>query len=240
VVEVYDVSGFFKSQWLDVRGNAKWDIAKWTGAAVIGSAAYLLHKIGRVPDWTLGAGIFVLSLAVFWWATRRNRIANEQPQSQQPPDKAVAVKDLSAKSIDDFYRSYDNVMLREFEDALKNQMEGYPANDRQKYLLRVSATIATIALFENIWLSIFGSQIRVLEGLNKGPIKIDDLRPYYDAATRQQPTFYTNYSFMSWYAFMKGQVLVLEQGDMAALTVRGREFLKFMVSKGHSAEDRKG
>jgi len=54
----------------EISPNAKWDLIKWSGAAMIGVIAYFVHRFHGLPDWTFGIVIFVVALIVFWWATR--------------------------------------------------------------------------------------------------------------------------------------------------------------------------
>jgi hypothetical protein len=61
---------FIKSQWREVSANAKWDIIKYSGAAVIATLGYIIHKLHGLPDWSFGAVLFVIAVIVFWRATR--------------------------------------------------------------------------------------------------------------------------------------------------------------------------
>jgi hypothetical protein len=61
---------FIKSQWREVSANAKWDIIKISGATMIASIGYLIHKCHGLPDWSFGAVLFVVAVIVFWRATR--------------------------------------------------------------------------------------------------------------------------------------------------------------------------
>jgi len=99
--------------------------------------------------------------------------------------------------------------------------------------------VITEGLFEYIWVSIFRSQISALDMLNaKSPpiSKIEELKLYYDSAVSLNPHFYTGYPFTSWLGYIKYWLLVGDRGgDSVYLTVRGREFLKYMAASGKSA-----
>jgi hypothetical protein len=71
--------------------------------------------------------------------------------------------------------------------------------------------------------------------MNSKVLRREKVKTYYDNAARQYPERYANYSFEQWLSYMKGQILILEHpGDTVEITVRGRDFLKYMVHCGYS------
>ena len=96
------------------------------------------------------------------------------------------------------------------------------------------ATVIIVALFDEVWHTIFGSQILALEHLNKAMAKIEDLYPYYQEGLDKRP----QYSFESWFGFLKSNVLIRQEGYNIGITVRGKEFLKYLVNIGRTAKDK--
>jgi hypothetical protein len=92
--------------------------------------------------------------------------------------------------------------------------------------------------FELTWLLIYASQLDALHDLNSGPLKRKQLRPYYDAVAQKFPDAYRQYSFDGWLGFMRTLVLIREDGDMVSLTIRGQEFLKYLIHTQRSAKGR--
>jgi hypothetical protein len=153
---------------------------------------------------------------------------------QPQPTANVQYADVEA-----FYRTYDNHVLADIEALVRTQSDQYaPGDDRERFLVRFHSTVVLIALFEYIFILIFKSQILALHELNRGAIPIDDLHSFYDGAVVQNPAFYAGYSFNQWVSFMRSYALVTDVGPDLAISVRGREFLKYLVETGKSAEDK--
>lgn len=85
---------------------------------------------------------------------------------------------------------------------------------------------------------IYGSQIKALISLNRGAVARAALQKYYNHAATMYPMVYANYSYDSWLAFMRNNVLLREDGGQIAITVRGQAFLTTMVHFGSSETDR--
>lgn len=64
------------------------------------------------------------------------------------------------------------------------------------------------------------------------------MRAFYDAAVEANPHGYANYPFSHWLSFLKSWTLVREDGTALSITVRGREFLKYLVDTGRDADQR--
>lgn len=182
------------------------------------------------PIWLLFAAAVLLILRKIWGS----------PQSKQAQGGGQRVTVLPAADVDEFYRNYDNGLLVEFEDDVRAQSAAYAQGaTRENFLIRLLAVTRIRSIFDFVWLAIYRSQIKALEALNTRPHQVDELKAFYDEAVAQNPSAYERYSFNSWLAFMRSQVLINEQGDMVRISIRGREFLKNMVHLGRSAEDRR-
>jgi hypothetical protein len=130
-------------------------------------------------------------------------------------------------------------MLRETEDAIRATSDKYqPGPDREKFLIRLFASGVLIYLFDMIWFTIFQSQIKALEELNRRALTINEIRSFYDGAAANNPSVFQTYPFESWLTYMRSWLLIL-QGDSIQITIRGKEFLKYLIQKGHAASDRR-
>ncbi len=143
--------------------------------------------------------------------------------------------------MEQFYRTYDNIFLREVEDLVLKQSNQYqPGADRERYLVRYSATILGTAIFEWIWSQIGGSQLRALYALNVKPLTLDDLHRYYDEGKASRPDFYQTYLFEQWLAFLRNAGFIVEAGNNVQITIRAREFLKHLTHYGYDTAARNG
>ncbi len=94
-------------------------------------------------------------------------------------------------------------------------------------------------IYDTIWWTIFRSQILALEALNKRVLRIEEIEEFYKAAARQYPKEYANRSFDLWMKYLMEYSLILEQpANSIGITIRGKDFLKYLVHWGRSANDR--
>ena len=75
-----------KREWQDVKGNAKWDLYKVIGAAVLALGAYLIHRLKYGPDWLPYAVAFILALFVFFWMGSRLTESSSTVRRLKSPD----------------------------------------------------------------------------------------------------------------------------------------------------------
>ncbi len=230
----------WQSHWLDIRGNFKYDLIKkgslFLGALVIAFGGFVVHKLSPIiPDWVPFAVVFVLATVAFFWVSSRL----SKPTSPSPASQTSNTAITPSHNVEDFYRTYDNAILQDFENTIRKESSNYPeGTDRERFLIRSFATALAISAFEFIWVFIYRSQIVMLEALNKNPMKIEQLRPFYDEAAAQNPASYESYPFTSWLAFLKSRLLIRENGDLVHITVLGREFLKYLIHTARAANDR--
>jgi hypothetical protein len=187
-------------------------------------------------SWLSAAGILLGLLA---WHRRRD-ITQENKRSTTQLATMESVKAFD--EMEKFFQGYTSPIIEETEVNIRSRAEKYRGQERKNFLVTTCARLVTVSFSEQIWLLIFGSQLRALEEVNKQPVKIDFLKTYYDAGLQQRPDFYGNgkYSFASWLAFLKHWKLMIEDGDSIAITIRGREFLKYLVHTARYASEKAG
>ena len=205
------------------------------------SAAAMFPGFVMGPTWHFVPLALLVIAGLVWLAGNYAKRGKVHQASSNQQQGVVTSSTGQFQNVDEFYRTYDNVLLRECEDNIRAQSDKYqPGRDREKFLIRFFATTLLTGIFEYIWLLIFRSQLLMLETLNKGQRNIDTLRVFYDAAiTAENTEFYANYSFASWLAFLKTYVPIREEGAVIQLTIRGHEFLKYLVATGRSSDDRR-
>jgi hypothetical protein len=142
---------------------------------------------------------------------------------------------------DELLARFDNALIREQEDSIRQELNNNRVDnptEREKVLVRHLAVAVTYSRFEQVYYTIYGSQIRVLQALNAaGSSHKDNVKAYYDLACLSAPSFYSNYSFDQWLNYMQSRMLLrIDGGDMVSITVFGREFLTFLVQEGRSIE----
>lgn len=140
------------------------------------------------------------------------------------------------RTADDLIRGIeDSELLRLIEQNLAPSLEGLPDGEKIRALMRFFASSLWGYMAMRTYHLIFGSQISALRFLSqRGLIPRNALRPFYEAAATRHQAFYQAYSYDQWLGFMQIHTLVLFEGDSVGITVRGQEFLLFLVRDGLS------
>jgi len=135
--------------------------------------------------------------------------------------------------MEELYRIFDGPMLRETEANVRAQTNVIQPAEREEYLSRMLTMLMVLSIYEMAWINIFGSQLRALNQLNNRMLTHDELRRFYDEGAASLPQLYQNRPFETWLAFLRTSVLVRDEGDRIQITVRGREFLRYVVQSGY-------
>ncbi len=118
-------------------------------------------------------------------------------------------------------------------DALK-QLNVQSDPEKIKVLTKHHASLQIRIAYTEIYYSIFGSQIALLQALNIqiNPVESEFLVSFYDAAKQQYPEVYNSYSFESYINFLKSVGYVNTDQGKYFITFLGRGFLTFLAESG--------
>jgi len=191
----------------------------WPLAIVILGVVFIFvfrQQIGRLLDRTKSVG-------------KGGLRAYDEPQVQAKQPSAIMK----------FLEGYHSPLLLEAETLIDKEVQQRGLTDitEVNLVLRKSlAGFAIILAFERTLNTIFASQVAALAFLNgrSGLTPKSDLRPMFELAVTTYPKLYEGWSLDGWLAYPKAQLLILEQTDGLAITVRGREFLKWRIDEGRS------
>ena len=122
-----------------------------------------------------------------------------------------------------------------FECKLKETLPpGSPA-ERETFLLRGLASMQIAWLLETLNFLIYGSQLVLVDRAKSGPVPLETARGIYEAAESLYPDFYKTYAFEGWLFWLTDVAKLLRQDDVSiVLTDEGREFLKYVITRGYS------
>jgi hypothetical protein len=238
--------GFFSK----TKNALEWmTLAKFVADCVVAAASWkLVKKIMSYfphisPDWASIIAWVVAASVLFLiihWHERKS-----VSQSQGPKGQNVTVSTLSttASPLDVnnvLAKAYNSSLQTDVETNLRNMANNLPPEERDTVMLRFYAVGALSYGYDTIWWTIFRSQILALEGLNKKVLRMEDLKDFYDSAAQQYSNQYAGYSFEQWKSYLMRNTLILDlPGESIGITVRGKDFLKYLVHWGRSASDRK-
>lgn len=185
----------------------------------------------------------VITALVFFWLFREQiggLIARTKKVSRggiEADAQSQAIGAAAASSAaEKLLRESDTVLITEQEELFAQQLDklGFEsAEDRARYLLRQLTVCTILRTFEFTYFLIFGSQIIALQQLNgRDDMTLDDLKPMHDFAAAAYPAVYERFSFEAWFGFLGHSSLVLRDGEDVRITVRGREFLRYLIAAG--------
>ena len=163
----------------------------------------------------------------------RSGIRTSEPPSQEPVD-------MTASSTEKLMKELDSPVLREQEDLINNTLNKLgvkQGTEKEKLLIRYLAATHLALVFEQIYSTIWGSQIYILEHLNEqrqGVTKGDFKTLYYDDAVKKWPNIFVGYSYDAYIDFLKNSNLILEKNGYLLITIRGVEFLQYLTRTGRS------
>ena len=152
-------------------------------------------------------------------------------------EKAAPQVAETRKGVDEFFRTFENPLIVEVEQNISKDLENRLINsppDREKTLIRALASSIIISHFEEIRNSIWASQIYLLRFINSNSEGVDIAiaELVYEKAKSDYPSWFENYLFQGWIAFLSSRILIRQQDSKYFITIRGREFLKYLLDCG--------
>ena len=153
-----------------------------------------------------------------------------------PQSQPAAPTDESA-TVDEFMRSYDNKLLLEQEEVIRADIAARGLADKpelEKLLIRVLAVTQILAHFERTYSVIWDSQLDLLRHLNSQDDGVEDeaVAEYYEAVVDEHPLLKDLEGIDTYLAFLESNNLVARSAGIVAITIVGREFLKWLVESG--------
>lgn len=228
---------WFKKEWEIQWPLIRFEIYRWGGVAAAGSlialGAKLLHSVFKVPDPYLYGSLFVLACVCFaFFASRMPKNENTSPPKQTTEALSkVAQQEMpnTVQQMEDHYNSLDVLFTKHLRDQIVEQIKKVPQGpEREEFVLQGLVALAVTSQMEETWYSIYGSQLKAIELLNTGQVKRDALLPFYIAAAAGWPQTYSKYTFDQLIGWMRTQELIIENGDLVGITIRGHALLGWM------------
>jgi len=149
--------------------------------------------------------------------------------------------DKFSKTATDLLKIYSDSTIKYFENYIK-QATNYDkldtAEKREKELFSYSKIALLVIIFGNIYNTIYGSQIRILQKLNSSNVENKDtIREYYDSAKKMFANVYSNYSYENYLSYLTiSNLIVIEQDGKIIISDFGRDFLKYIVEVRYPLE----
>lgn len=213
------------------------------GVSTVRAALVTFTKIPEVwlipVEWLSGALFLWLLLRYgFAWRSWGEEQRGNRGQSLAATALASTNVELDAKKI--LAAAYNSTLEEEIERNIDHMIADIPKNERDTIIVKYIASQTLFYVYDGVWWTIFKSQLKALEELNRRVRRIEDVRTLYADAVEQYPDFYSSYSFEQWLGYLKNNTLILDcPGDAIGITQRGTDFLKYLIHCGRSANDRR-
>ena len=228
-------------QWNQIKGNVKWDLLKLAGAAMIPAAYLLFQAVRHSPsDWLLAVVLFAVSVGAFLYLGRARKHIG-QGTAPQSGTSQLPTTTTSLDAVKFFQQAYYSSLQPEIEVNIRAAAMANQPTDVAGFYVRLIATGLVAYMYDAIWWLIFKSQLLALLELNRrnGILTVAQIRAHYDRAAVAWPSTYADYSFDQWLGFMVSNALLLRHpSDMVEITIRGKDFLKYLVHWGRDADQR--
>jgi hypothetical protein len=243
VQEGYSVSTLEKiKNWLEWLHLGKVLYEVLAGIASLAAVKSLMVHVFHLPsDTAYSAGFFVAALVVFALVRWRERKSQQGQSAQNATNTNTLMASAGKFDATAYLRAaYVSALRSEIESNVRTAALQTRPNDREGFYVDVIASGLPSFMHDLTWAYIFRSQLLLLSELNRGLVPIAKAREYYDNAAAENPKPYAKYSFTKWLEFMKSHFLIIIHTKDAMIegTVRGRDFLKYLVHCGRSADDR--
>jgi hypothetical protein len=181
---------------------------------------------------------------------RNRRLRNHQTsllQAQSPATMLAknANETLSpGVDIDEFFRmAYRSPLLeKESQKNMRILALQRSSDDVEKFYLELIGVGLLAALYDSIWWPMFRSQLLALTEVNRnsGILPLAKVKGFYDKASEEYEQEYAHDNFGRWFSYLTRNYLVLHHAsDMIEISVRGKDFLKYLTHWGREPKDKR-
>ncbi|WP_141935734.1 hypothetical protein [Bradyrhizobium sp. UNPA324] len=151
-----------------------------------------------------------------------------------PARQALAAPSKELKDLPGFPER--SPAIAKVETNLHAELELMDPEKRIDLLIRHLAVARLAWVFEQVYRTLFGSQIRALRALHGegGKTTRTESAAFFDQVKSEFPQFYEKNTFEEWIRYPISAGLITSTSDEIAITDFGQEFLKYIDEKGLS------
>jgi len=234
----------------------KWmELAKfvWDLILFVFSLGLVKKALSYIPqistDWAWLIALCVASAVLFLLIrSQEKKGLSQQPMQSASTSLATASNALSRgvpydpgffDSVDFFRTAYYSPLQDVAANSLRAEAERVRPKDKESFYLDVLAVGMMSLIYNDIWWPLYRSQLRALSALNNqnGLVPIGAFRKFYEEAAKEFESEYKsrNISFEEWIAYLtRNMLLIIHPSQMVEITLRGKDFLKYLLHWGRS------
>jgi hypothetical protein len=233
---------WFVRQYDDIKGHYKWALLVVSWAPIFAVIKRVLRLIPNIPEWAVWTVLFFLSAVAFVWLAKSQKLSSQGAALSQTERTAPLVSSSTKFDAERYFRTaYHSPLTEEVEVNIKKAAADNQPNDREGFYVKFIGVGFVAYVYDTIWFAIYGSQLLALLELNRrsGLLPLAGIKHFYDKAVASNPIQYAHYTFDQWLGFMKTQLLlIVHPSNMVELTIRGKDFLKYLLHNGREASQR--
>jgi len=185
--------------------------------------------------------LLVSSAGMFVYLGRQKRSLSGQ-LTVQSTTATLSPTNKAFDATQFFQLAYYSQLQPEAEANIREAAAQNQPNDKEGFYVKLIAIGVIAYSYDIIWFTIYRSQLLALLELNRrgGILPIATIRAYYDQAVSDFSSEYAGSSFDAWLSFLSTNVLLFKHpSDMIEITIRGKDFLKYLLHHGRDAEQRR-
>ena len=224
------------------------------GAGVV--MQWISNRVPAIADYKWWFVFLLTGISMYAWATIRNsgkstpQDADELTASQTTPQKSTSSNALSRNvphdpgtfnSVEFFRTAYYSSLQDTARNSFLVEAERVKPYDKESFYLDVLAVGFMGVHYDQIWWPLYRSQLRALLAVNRknGLAPVAEFREFYEEAKKEFSSEYErlNISFESWLSYLQSNVLiVVHPSNMIEITLKGKDFLKYLLHWGRQEE----
>jgi hypothetical protein len=199
-------------------------------------------RIAPGYKWLIIVFLVGVSMYVFAWFSKRKQPAiteNQNVAASLLPNSSDRTLSPGV-DIKEFFRTAYRTPLE--EDVRKNfrtlAAQEEP-KDRERFYLNFIGVGLVQAIYDSLWWPMYQSQLMALLEINRngGIVPIDKIKALYDKAAQKYPKEYAKDTFERWLSYLAKNGLVLNHpSGMVEITIRGKDFLKYLTHWGRELD----
>lgn len=198
-----------------------------------------------VLAWFAAAGVLY---ALIWWQKR-----SPSPQSAGKPNQQLQISSNTLSrgvphepgkfdSVEYFRTAYYSPLQDIAANSIRTEADRVRPHDKESFYLDILAVGSMTIIYEDIWWPLFRSQLLALTALNNqnGRVPVSTFRGFYDEAAKEYQSEYKNISFDNWMAYLtKNALFIIHPSEMVEITVKGKDFLKYLLHWGKTEKTKR-
>jgi hypothetical protein len=223
------------------------EIAEYRWAIFCVMSAIFMYALAAIRTWRnkKGGATAASANSIPSQLTAKNNVPEAQTSQFQKSSnaltRAVPHAPGTFDSVEFFRTAYYSALQDVGANSFKAEAERVRPNDKESFYVDVLAVGSMGSIYDSIWWPLYRSQLDALLALNKanGMLPIDSFRKPYDEAKTEFAEKYAelDITFEAWIGFLeKNQLLIIHPSKMVEITLKGKDFLKYLVHWGRGLE----